>query len=75
MNKLFSAQEAGEVLGKSARWMRERANGGEIEFVRVGRSVMFTERALKSYVKGKTSVAFVVPDFNPWGRPRRGRVA
>lgn len=51
--RLFRAREAAEVLGLSKSKIHLMINSGEIESVRIGRSVRIPARALDALTEGR----------------------
>lgn len=42
----FGAEEAGEIIGKSAWWMKDKARSGEIPYTRPGKTYRWTSEQL-----------------------------
>lgn len=55
--RLLSTIEAARLLGVSERTLRRRAAAGELEAVRIGRSVRFERRALEKFIEERKRFA------------------
>ena len=71
---LLTPAEVGEALGRSPRWVRERARAGAIGYVKVGQSFRFTVEHLMAYIAANSHQPRSQPRSAPWGYPGR-RVA
>lgn len=69
---LFDAAQVAVILGKSERFVRDEANARRLPYVRIGRSLRFTERNLLDYIEGSTQAA---TPRHPLGRVARRRKA
>lgn len=47
----FGAEEAGEIIGKSAWWMKDKARSGEIPYTRPGKTYRWTAEQLAEILR------------------------
>ena len=73
MTRLYSIDEAAEVLNVPRTWLRDKVTAGAVPHTRLGRHVRFTDAHLAQIVaageRRPTSASCVLP--SPTGRLRR----
>lgn len=47
---MLTRPEAAEILGKTERWMRLAMARGDLSYVKVGKSVRFTEADIEAFI-------------------------
>lgn len=50
----YSTTEVGAAVKRSADWVERRVNGGDCEYLRVGRSVRFTPDQAEAFIRSFT---------------------
>lgn len=68
--RLLSAKEVGQLLGKSAFWVLEECKAGRIEHTLVGKTRCFTPAQYQAYVESQRQPAIAAA---PSGRRSRSR--